>query len=464
MSFLSLPVELVSKILTGMAIADLLHVTRTASYPRAVCLADRQIWRFAVNSEMLPLPVGKTLDSIELPLLLCCAARAMSIAKALQAPTIVPRRAVELTGLYDFNAWKFCRGEVPSRCQILPGRHSFLIGGRWLGLFDIRGTYAHRFSYNDRRVAAWAWESHDNGDSIALAIVWRDARVEESCLCTYSLQYDSDSGYLTAPKISLASVTKISPLPIPVHACMRNSIILIWNTPQWDGGELLIFDLIQQKRVRIIIPDDSEFQIVHAGLHPRLPVVVAVVAAGDESCGDVPFALEFIEVELQPIISAHMWEIGFPHRRRIAELGTFPYPRKRGTDEWNLRIDEDEIILHQLVTTDALHRVDVITRCISTNGALPAPVRAICEELQSDNKPFGFTLRFARNGHSRCMTFALRRNDATTWNFVQAGKHGILTQLLVVPEEFLDWGTIGVDEINGILIFATNAKTFAAYC
>ncbi|KAJ6459446.1 hypothetical protein C8R47DRAFT_1226588 [Mycena vitilis] len=367
--------------------------------------------------------------------------------KGASGPDNCPSKNDRTDRFYGFNAWKFCQGEVPSRCQILPGRHSFLIGGRWLGLFDIRGTYAHRFSYDDRRVAAWAWESHDNGDSIALAILWRDIRVEKSCLCTYSLQYDSDSGYMTAPEISLASVTEMPFLPSPVNACMRNSVILIWNTPQWDDSELLILDLNQEKHARIITADDSEFQIVHAGLHPRFPVAVAVVAAVDENRGDVPFALESIEVELQPITSPNMWEPGVPHRRRIAELGTFPYPRKRRSDEWNLRSDENEIVLHQLVATEA-HRVDVMTRWISTNGALPAPVRAICEEIQCDSRPFGFTLR----------------TESRTWNFVQAGKREILAQSIAVPEEFLEWGTIGVDEINGILIFATNAKTFVAYC
>ncbi|KAJ7883980.1 hypothetical protein B0H13DRAFT_2667080 [Mycena leptocephala] len=182
MSLVSLPVELVSKILTGMSIADLLSVTRTSHYPRAVCLTERQIWRLALDCDMLPLPAGKTLDSIELPLLLCCAARAISIAKALQGPTIIPLKSVELTGLYNVQAWGMWLHEVPSRCHILPGGHSFLMGGTWLGLYDIRGTYAHKFNHNNLRPVTWASESRDNGDSVIVAVVWTDEDRHESSL------------------------------------------------------------------------------------------------------------------------------------------------------------------------------------------------------------------------------------------------------------------------------------------
>ncbi|KAJ7461364.1 hypothetical protein B0H11DRAFT_1923638 [Mycena galericulata] len=175
MHFLCLPVELVSKILTGMEIADLLNVSRTALYLRAVCLTDRQIWRLALDAEMLPLPAGRTLDSIEMPLVLCCASRAIAISATFQRPTINPLRCVELTSLYNLEAWKMCLEKHPSRCHILPGAPSFLLGGgSWLGLYDIRGNYAHEFNYHGLTPEAFAWESHDNGGSIILGVVWSE--------------------------------------------------------------------------------------------------------------------------------------------------------------------------------------------------------------------------------------------------------------------------------------------------
>ncbi|KAJ7679269.1 hypothetical protein DFH06DRAFT_1415259 [Mycena polygramma] len=469
MSLVSLPVELVARILAGMSIVDLFNVTRTSSYPRAVCLADRQIWRLAVDSEMLPLPAGRTLDSIELPLLLCYAARAISIAKALQAPTINPHKTVELAGLYEFDAWRACLQEVPSLCQILPGCHSFLMGGYWLGLFDIRGRYAHKFNYSDHRAACWAWESPDNGDSISLVVVWGDEQRKESRLCAYTLQYDSDSAYSTAPKISLTSVAQIPYLPPPVEICMKNSVILLWNTPSYSSiEELLIFEMAKPKRVRVMISADAlGFQLVHATLHPHLPIVVAVVAPVDRALRDLPLALEFIETELQPITSENSWETGLPQRRRVAELGTFPRPRRRARDRWNLRINEDEIILHQLIEkySPTPNRIHVITRRISTNGALSGAVQSRFEDVDSDDTtPFGFTFRLARTGHSRRVSFLLRRSD-NSWNLVQVGEHGVLVRPLAVPTKYLDsLGTIGVDEINGVLILATCAKTCVAYC
>ncbi|KAJ7918985.1 hypothetical protein B0H13DRAFT_2657094, partial [Mycena leptocephala] len=305
MSLVSLPVELVSKILTGMSIADLLSVTRTSHYPRAVCLTERQIWRLALDCDMLPLPAGKTLDSIELPLLLCCAARAISIAKALQGPTIIPLKSVELTGLYNVQAWGMWLHEVPSRCHILPGGHSFLMGGTWLGLYDIRGTYAHKFNHNNLRPVTWASESRDNGDSVIVAVVWTDEDRHESSLCVYTLQYDPDSGYSNPPVISLFYTTQTPYLTRSVEMCMKDLLILIWNTP-WHGSneELLLLDLNHQKRARAKISANS---IVHACLHPRLPLVVALVA-GDRGEDGVQFTLEFVDIELQPTTSGNNWE------------------------------------------------------------------------------------------------------------------------------------------------------------
>ncbi|KAJ6459457.1 hypothetical protein C8R47DRAFT_1327962 [Mycena vitilis] len=469
MALASLPVELVARILAGMSIVDLLNVTRTSSYPRAVCLAERRIWRLAVDSEMLPLPAGRTLDSIELPLLLCYAARAIYIAKALQAPTINPHKIVELAGLYEFNAWKACLQEVPSYCQILPGSHSFLMGGYWLGLFDIRGRYAHKFNYSDYRAACWAWESPDNGDSIGLVVVWGDEEHKESRLCAYTLQYDSGSTYSTPPQISLTSVTQIPYLPPPVEICMSNSVVLIWNTPSYSSiEEMLIIDMAKSKRVRVLISANAlGFQLVQASLHPHLPIVVAVVAPVDRALRDLPFALEFIDTELQLITSEKSWETGVPQRRRVAELGTFPRPRRRARDWWNLRINEDEIILHQLIEkySPTPNRIHVITRRICTTGALSGAVQSEFEDVDSDDTtPFGFTFRLARTGHSRCVAFLLRRRD-NSWYLVQVGEHGVLVRPLAVPTEDLDsLGTVGFDEINGVLIIATCAKTCVVYC
>ncbi|KAJ7882290.1 hypothetical protein B0H13DRAFT_1890959 [Mycena leptocephala] len=236
-------------------------------------------------------------------------------------------------------------------------------------------------------------------------------------------------------------------------------LILIWNTP-WHGSneELLLLDLNHQKRARAKISANS---IVHACLHPRLPLVVAVLA-GDRGEDGVPFALEFIDIELQPTTSGNNWETGVTNHRLIAELGTFHWTRRtRVPNQWNICVHQPEISLDHLVLNYTFRKVHTSIRRIPTNGTMPAPVEGMSEEMECGDVRFCF-----RMTPSRRMSFILRQNyEGSDWSLIQLGENGTLCYILAVSPEFIGWlGAVAVDSINGVLIFATKGKAWVVYC
>ncbi|KAJ7447935.1 hypothetical protein B0H11DRAFT_351605 [Mycena galericulata] len=455
MSLLCLPVELVSKILKGMCLEDLLSVTRTAAYLRSVCLADRQIWRLALDSQMLPLPAGKTLDSIEMPLILCCAARAVAISAAFERPTVIPLHSLELTN--PLPNW----GVV---CGILPGGHSFLIGGSTLGLFSVHGTYVHQFEAKEGTIpASFAWESSDNGACIFLAVIWAVRRgrntPRDSSLSVYRLEYDHASAYRTAPDISVVYSCNISELLAPVQVEMRNLCVLIWDTPQYEEEEsniIFLVDVTLRKRMRLFPAANDSFYIVYANLHPDLSMVVVVTRTEMDDDGDSNRAVEVIEFDFCQIASNTNWETVHFNSQRIAELGKFPYSEKQSrTLCGTLRVQDDSILI------DDVHHSRRIRRrrwCIPLSLSPSDPVSP---EEQYDCGDPSSCFRVIEKIPSGRMAFAFRQTtgEASPWNLVQLIRNG--ARELHVSSDFLR-SYMALDDIHGILIFLCRGRILIA--
>ncbi|KAF7317859.1 F-box domain-containing protein [Mycena kentingensis (nom. inval.)] len=153
-----LPVELILNILDGATVADILHATRTSRYLRFISLAHRSLWNHACDPHKLVLPFGDTLQSANLALILCSAARAASIARRLLSATaanpIYPLHTRELRSLYDlapYRPWspeRFARptflGHAPPPIlAVLPGGRAFILGDtEHLAVYDVAGEWA----------------------------------------------------------------------------------------------------------------------------------------------------------------------------------------------------------------------------------------------------------------------------------------------------------------------------------
>ncbi|KAJ7152435.1 hypothetical protein C8R46DRAFT_1228664 [Mycena filopes] len=451
MSFLSLPVELVSKILTGMKIADLLNATRISRYPRAVCMSDRLIWKLAPDADMLPLPGGQTIDSVGIALLLCCAARAGSIAQALNKPTIAPMRIVELDGLYGLPPWKYCTTTWPTRCNLLPGGRTFImgcLGGGELGLYDIHGSYALQLHCGDcKQVGAVTWESQDNGGCITLVVVWKGMDRTYNLLSVHRLTYNPASNH--PPVLTLVFKTQIPDLEGAVELSMRNSLVLVWDRPR-NSNEVLLIDIVSRARIRArTSAQGSGLRVVHASLHPHLPVIVAVVSPLIEAF-EFPCTLEFIEFDLLPVTSEDTWNTSIPKRRVIADLGIFDAVRNRFR-LWNIYYDAEEILL------DEFHRgakdIAISTRRVSIETTDPVSLDVVTTQYHG-----GYTTharRMINHADPGPMSLVFRRNEEPDcpWNIVQTSRTVCSLRVLEIPSEFIE---------HAVAFDA--GKTLVAYC
>ncbi|KAJ7116276.1 hypothetical protein C8R43DRAFT_960941 [Mycena crocata] len=448
MSLLSIPVELLSKILTsGTAIADLLNVSRTSQYPRSVCLGNRAIWRLALDSEMLPMPVGTSLDSIEMPLLLCCAARAVSIAEALRRPMIIPKESVELKGLYDLPPWRMCLEGWPTRVYVLPGGHSFLIGESRLALFDMRGTYAYEFEAGDPRTpCAFVWESQNNGASTILAVVWINRASRDSSLSAYKLEYDKVSSYRNPPSISQVYSCEISQLTAPVQMDIHNSLILIWD----KKNKMFLMDILRQQRVRLMdfeCADNPSFNIIHANLDPKRPMTILVSSFEDDDENDgYRRFLEIVEFELLPRSNDALWETSYSAHRRIADMGTYPSLDHRFLHGTIRFYGANSIIMHEI----DYGRTQIRTHRWSIRLSLTPSDNLIEEDVaEYEGGDTRSCFRAMQKIPSKRLAFAFRASDVapSQWRIVQIDASRNCCSELHAPLHFSD-SRIGFDDVH----------------
>ncbi|KAJ7065523.1 hypothetical protein C8F01DRAFT_748316 [Mycena amicta] len=251
----SLPAELVLSVLRSLTIADIFNVSRTASYFRALSLANRSFWLDACDASKLVLPLGETLDTVDLYLLLLSAARTVSIAKKWSSATptnpVHPLRTFEAQTLYQlppYHFWSphrfaqrsFLGHRPPPVLSVLPGGCAFILGdAEHLAVYDLRGEYAWELappfylrnlsSGNVRSVAearrSVSWDSVDNGAHTVIAVISSGFTAEQSLeryLSVFILDYKRGA--------NTSSVHRLDDILLPIEAnlvSVKGSHILV---------------------------------------------------------------------------------------------------------------------------------------------------------------------------------------------------------------------------------------------
>ncbi|KAJ7139116.1 hypothetical protein C8R44DRAFT_727223 [Mycena epipterygia] len=240
MSLLSVPVELVYKILCGATISDLLGGSRWAKYSK------RLTWCWS-------------------------------------------EKVRGLYGLPEWQPWKgdgsFPHYRWPYHIHVLTRGHSFLIDALHPAMFSIHGTYAHQFDI-DGSCKSLAWSTQDNGMTIDVAIVYGRRHTMDNFLKIYRLQFDSTSDCRNSPTVLLVHFSEVLDLLQPISSSMQNSVVLVWGRackewPRDTQSHILLIDMTDKTCVRLVPPVEDHFQIAHASLHPQLPLVALVLTHKD---------------------------------------------------------------------------------------------------------------------------------------------------------------------------------------
>ncbi|KAJ7217539.1 hypothetical protein C8J57DRAFT_1395647 [Mycena rebaudengoi] len=468
-----------------MTIADLLAVTRvrsilknhlrtcthceqTSGYLRSICRGDRNIWKLALDADMLPIPVGETIDSIDMSQLFSCAARAISISGSLRKEIVVPRRSLEPRALYDLpgrQSWKFLsnRGR-PSKIYILPGGHSFLIPFRHLALYSLHGPYIYEFDIPGV-CSSWDWETHDNSTSFILSTAWAERpRSSDFSIMIHKVQYDPLRCCRDPPIVSLVYSCRLPPLRAPVSMCIRNSSVLIWGKP-WPSdawNKILLINLKENTCVRMFPHFSDMFHVVHETLHPRLRVVVLLAADGIDS---KEASLDVIDLdsplpELSTVDAVNEnfpdlqhfpgWEIQCFARRRLTQIVRDRFPRNdpQYFFRWSnkaFRFHNGSVAFEEVFTLANIlarsSRVESLRHAVTPN--------CIATEYACSSPRF---LSHPVTVNSGRTAVIYREDPDSRWTMVQLHRQNPYSSDLDIPLEFVDSKIMAVDDIRGIFI------------
>ncbi|KZS86435.1 hypothetical protein SISNIDRAFT_471795 [Sistotremastrum niveocremeum HHB9708] len=98
-TFSRVPVEILTHILNGTFLAEIVNFGQTSSRLYSLVKTERIVWKNSKDVEYLPLPTGHTIQTVPVELLFPIALRACSIALAFQQPVIVPKRCAPVAPL-----------------------------------------------------------------------------------------------------------------------------------------------------------------------------------------------------------------------------------------------------------------------------------------------------------------------------------------------------------------------------
>lgn len=306
MSIIDLPPELVLKILLHASVADILHFTRTCSYLRQISLYNRQIWKNARDSHIIPLPPGNTLDTVDLTFYPYYASRAISLSVKWKTFTSVPPlKCSEARHLYHLPSWEpwIPQGPgtlSPTVCYILPGSRYVLLGRLSemrdiptnVGIYDLKTAHGHLLDYPGR-LDSLDWVSTDNGAhitiSILLTVAERGPTVTDevhrrlrifSLDCSTALSQDDSS-----PQIVQTGDIRLPPGSFARSVVLRDSLACLHG-----GSELFFIDINLKSGICVSprperangIPStsstDVNFDIDDVFLHPRRQCVLLLIS------------------------------------------------------------------------------------------------------------------------------------------------------------------------------------------
>ncbi|KAJ6613970.1 hypothetical protein B0H10DRAFT_193357 [Mycena sp. CBHHK59/15] len=313
---LNLPVELVAKILRGMFLCDILSTTQTCCYLRSISLNNRNIWAHAQDCEIIPLPPGETLASINVDILPRYVRRAISLGQRWKEPINSSVRHFE-PRFHDLPTWRpwvlppspdHLGFKSPQWCRILPGGQSFLIGKPFpsrVGLYGLNGTWGHLFDFRGQ-VSFVGWSSTDNGASLTLILVVLNKENGILCkrLCIYDVQYDLTTIQPMKPTVSQPRYICLPIFILPKGLSVQRSIVLTWDT-----DSLCLVDLTTNEALHLqSAPHNKSSRIIHAALHPSIPFTVVLLCEQDTSKTRILSVVSNIS-NLETLPSAECYEL-----------------------------------------------------------------------------------------------------------------------------------------------------------
>ncbi|KAJ6569218.1 hypothetical protein B0H19DRAFT_1065982 [Mycena capillaripes] len=250
MPIIQLPVELVVKILHGMALKDIMSMARSCTYFRHISLDNRQLWVDAKDSSKLPLPVDETLNTVDATLLPRLACRAILLEQKWDEHIIVPIRSVEPSIIYTLPTWTLW---VP------PTEEASIMSVEWVVI--------------DKK--------------IQVGLLLRAGRWSGNAesLCIFEVPQNwPEGGSVTAPKFYTIP-------PESKGFSMHHSTALIWG-PEF----LFLLDLVTGKEVYLYCTEDvPPITIIYAALHPELPLKAVLLSGNRDSRINPIRGLEVVE-------------------------------------------------------------------------------------------------------------------------------------------------------------------------
>ncbi|KZS95552.1 hypothetical protein SISNIDRAFT_452215 [Sistotremastrum niveocremeum HHB9708] len=95
-TFRDIPVELLFQIVKGCTVRDVLSVSKTCRYFRAIACCERQLWSETEDAYTIPIPPGFTLDTVALELLPRLATRSVYLSDKFSERLCYPRSLTKL--------------------------------------------------------------------------------------------------------------------------------------------------------------------------------------------------------------------------------------------------------------------------------------------------------------------------------------------------------------------------------
>ncbi|KAJ7036981.1 hypothetical protein C8F04DRAFT_1232881 [Mycena alexandri] len=268
-----LPVELVLRLLYGMALEDIIHMSRVCSYFRVISLSMPDVWINAKDSGNLPLT--KTPEPSLLPRYAC---RAVSLLRKWKEPIITPVGWCRPPNdkLPSWSPWivpEILLGfKGPLWCEFLPGAETFFVGKRTAaGIYDLHGRYGVELELAGEVVDV-GWSCIEDGASLTVGLLIRDFGEDRSTVLSL---YDLSESHLKRQAIS---PPRYIYLP-QVSKDPKGMTIQLNTVVMWGDDFVLLVDMLDGSKSHLVLSEhEKDLKIIHADVLPSTPFTVVLLS------------------------------------------------------------------------------------------------------------------------------------------------------------------------------------------
>ncbi|KZS87849.1 hypothetical protein SISNIDRAFT_490656 [Sistotremastrum niveocremeum HHB9708] len=273
---LGLPREIISYVLYGAYINDVLNFSRTCHRFRSLVNSERLIWVNSQDAFRLLLPPGTSLSSVDLHTLPYLAARVLSLSNLAKRREIKPIRFSCLDGI-----------EKPTRdvVRLLLGRFLAAPCSRKLVFYSLQGQMIDEIRH-PHGFCAFAVEDVGNGKQLILGTLMFSWAQESSITRLYSmtLEYDSNNAVISVQHDLLAECTlNLFGFESPSFTillrdryiiCYQKDVITIVDTEQSSAIHFSTSPADTLTGPAIILRRLNH--IATFNIHPTLPLIICI--------------------------------------------------------------------------------------------------------------------------------------------------------------------------------------------